>query len=355
VTDIGRSSETVTHRRFTPRGELGEQDGPVSAAPTLSDLVTQWRVDWGVVVVALLLVLGYLRARRRLSAERVRWPVRRDVALGLGVLALVWTGCGFLQARATQLMWVFTVQQLLLLLVVPIIVLAAQPVALLRSTAGRRSVVIRALDSRPLRVLGSPLVGPLLVPVLCFLLFFGGLGEAAVTSPEAGTAVRLLMFAAGLLLALPLVDAGDDRSSLAVGLALGVGIVELIIDAFPGIVLRFQTHLTIPHFGLDRPLWAGGWLDDQHTAGSILWVVAEILDLPFLVLAATRWWRADAREAARIDAVLDASETAAAQEAGPREPGRPWFLDDPRLQDRYRAEAPRTQEGDPRSRPKLQR
>jgi len=129
-----------------------------------------------------------------------------------------------------------------------------------------------------------------------------------VSSTWAGGAVHLLLLAAGILIAIPLVDSNDNRTSLAVGLSLGVGFVELILDAFPGIALRFQTHMTLAHFAIGRPTFASDSIDDQHTAGAILWVVAEILDLPFLILAATRWIKADAREAAVLDAELDARQ-----------------------------------------------
>jgi putative membrane protein len=106
-------------------------------------------------------------------------------------------------------------------------------------------------------------------------------------------------------------------------------------------------------FGVGRPAWAGSALDDQHTAGGIMWAVAEVLDLPFLVLAATRWLRADAAEARRVDAELDAadaakavvtdippgvSDTALSSVTSNRAPAgaRPWWLDDPELRDRYR-------------------
>ena len=93
-----------------------------------------------------------------------------------------------------------------------------------------------------------------------------------------------------------------------------------MVDAIPGIVLSFQTHLTLTQFGVNHPAWAPAALDDQHTAGGILWAVAEVLDLPFLVLAATRWMRADAVEARRIDAELDAESPAAAASTPPQRP-----------------------------------
>ena len=359
----------------------------VAGGVSVVGLISDWRPDWLVLALALAVGVGCLRARRRLAgaaagprppggsapATGAGWPVRRDLYLTLGLVAMVWTSSGFPNARAEQLMWVWTSQQLLLLLIVPIIVLAGQPVALLRAT-GSGTWLLRALRSRPLEMLGSPLVGPLLVPVICLLLFFGGLGQAALVHPWLGSLVAVALLLVGALIVLPLIDTDDDRSSLAVGLALAVGFVELILDAFPGIALRFSTHLRVPYFGVARPGWAGSWLDDQHSAGGILWVVAELLDLPFLILAATRWIRADAREAARIDAELDAKDATALRtppirpaatppagtrvavadparpadpggptdSAGPTDParaadpGRPWWLDDPRFSDRYR-------------------
>ena len=344
-------------------GPVTDVDSPL----VLADLFTQWRIDWVTLVVAVAVGVGYVRARLAARRRGVRWPVRRDLFVALGLLAAVWTSCGFLQARSDQLMWVWTTQQLLLLLVIPIIVLAGQPVSLVRQAGGSESNVIRVLGSGPVRAVGHPLVGPVLVPVIAALLFFGGVGALALQSQVGGWGLHLLLLGLGALIALPLVDQDDDRSSLAVGLALGVGLLELMVDAFPGIVLSFQTHLTLTQFGVNRPAWAPSALDDQHTAGGILWAVAEVLDLPFLVLAATRWMRADAVEARRIDAELDAEsssppassplassppvrpEEKTAVRAGideaPAKPthpdapamSRPWWLDDPELRDRYRS------------------
>jgi len=337
-----------------------DPDSPV----VLADLFTQWRIDWVTLAVAVAVGAGYLRARLVARRRGVRWPVRRDVFVALGLLAAVWTSCGFLQARSDQLMWVWTTQQLLLLLVIPIIVLAGQPVSLLRQAGGSQSRVIRVLKCAPVRAMGHPLVGPVLVPLIAALLFFGGLGALALQTQLGGWGLHLLLLGLGALIALPLVDQDDDRSSLAVGLALGVGLLELMVDAFPGIVLTFQTHLTLTQFGVNRPGWAPAALDDQHTAGGILWAVAEVLDLPFLVLAATRWMRADAVEARRIDAELDAAspsppagesapsvglagsaavpaaiDNVLAAPVHPDAPpmSRPWWLDDPELRDRYRS------------------
>lgn len=310
-----------------------------AAPPDAVDLVGQWRPDLITTAVVLLVTIGYVRNRTGCRALQLAWPIHRDVVFGVGVLATIWTTSGFPQARSDQLMWVWTAQQLLLLLIVPIVVLAAQPVSLMRSVRPG-SPIARAFDSPAVKLLGHPLVGPLLVPVLCAVLFFGGLGEVSLTSPEAGWLLHLLLLTVGALIALPLVDRDDNRSSMALGLALGVGMLELILDAVPGAVLRFQTHAVIPFFSVNRPDWAPSWLDDQHTAGNIAWIVAEVIDLPFLLLVATRWIKADAREAARIDAELDAA-SATTPVGADSATDRPWWLDDPQIRDRYRTGQPR--------------
>ncbi|CAB4915606.1 unannotated protein [freshwater metagenome] len=294
------------------------------------DLVTQWRPDWLVVAVLAGVVVLVVRARWRLHAAGQPWPPLRDAALGGGVLLGVWVSCGFPEARAQQLMWVWTLQWLLLLLVVPALLVAAQPVALARAAHGPRSAVVRVVRSRALRVAGHPAVGPLYVPLTAGALYFGGLGRLVVPHQHAGWVLHVALLALGALIALPLVDREDARTSLAVGAALAVGVVELLLDAVPGIVLRLETHLTIPWFGVGRP----GWLVDQQHAGALLWTVAECLDLPFLALTVLQWIRVEWVEARQVDAVLDRADR-----DDPDATTTPWWLSDPALRDRYRAPA----------------
>jgi putative copper resistance protein D len=306
----------------------------VSAPPTAADLLTQWRPDWLTLVVLAALTAGYVRARRRVGS----WPRHRDVLLGVGVALALWTSCGFPAARAAQLMWVWTAQQLVLLLVVPAVVLSAQPLALARAVGGDRAWPLRLLASRPARVLGHPALSLLYVPLFSGLLFFWGLGDWSLHSTPAGWLLHLLLLAVGAVIALPLVDAEDGRTSLAIGAAVALGAIELLVDALPGIVLRLETHLQMTAFATGRPAWAPDALADQQTAGAILWTVAELLDLPYLVLAILQWIRVERREAARIDAELDRAELARGRpdpEVAAPATSRPWWLDQPELRARY--------------------
>lgn len=264
---------------------------------------------------------------RRLARGAASWPVRRTATFLAGIALMWWTTCGALQVYGRTLFWVWTSQHLLLLLVVPVLIMAGQPLALARESGVR---VPR------LRVLTSPLFGPALVPLLSAVLFFGPLPGWAVGMPPVGWLLQLLVIGIGAVIALPLVETDDGRGSLAIGLSLAIGIVELLVDAVPGIVLRLQTSLSSTFFAHRvAHSWALAPLKDQQRAGAILWAVAEVLDLPFLLLIFRRWIRADAREAAEIDTVLDAERIA--RQSGPEQNAdEPWWLSDPRFRDRFR-------------------
>lgn len=306
--------------------------------------------DWQplALAAAVALALWYVRSVRAVRRSGRRWPAGRTAVFGTGVVLGVWATCGFPQAYAGSLFWMWTAQQLGLLLVVPLVVLAGAPVQLARAVSGERSLAHRLLRSRTMRTLANPLVGPALVPILSVVLFFGPVPGWSVGVAPVGWVEQLLVLAAGTLIVLPLVGVENSRSSLAVGLSMAIGSVELVIDLAPGLALRLHDSLSTSYFD-HRTLhpWSPGALHDQHIGGTVLWCVAALIDLPFLVLVFRQWMRADERDAADVDAVLEAERIARGveQRAGGRDPDAPepddrgprdvpWWLTDPAMRDR---------------------
>jgi cytochrome c oxidase assembly factor CtaG len=310
--------------------------------PGTAALLTQWTPQPIAIVVAALLTYGYVRGRRRLGGP---WPAGRTTLFALGVIVLVWASCGFPQVYAGSLYWVWTAQALALWLAVPILVLSGHPVQLARAVSGPDSRLERVLRSRFCRVVGNPLVGPALVPVLSAVLFFGPVPEWTIRSTAFGWALQFVLLVVGALMVAPLVGLDEEASSLAVGLSLAIGSFELVLDALPGVVLRLHNGLVTGWFDhRSQHSWTPSALHDQRIAGGVLWCVAEVIDLPFLVLVYRRWLRADARDAARIDAVLEAERAARRgleDEDGPHpdigaDRDAPWWLSDPGMQRRLR-------------------
>lgn len=296
-------------------------DGGVSAGlgvPVVADIATRWTVAPVALAVAAIAAGWYVGSVRRLqrSGGRAGWPLRRSVTFGLGIALLVWTTCGFTQVYSRALFWVWTSQQLVLLLIVPILLMAGQPIELARRTRGERALPVRLVQSRVGGLFANPLVGPVLIPALSFVLFFGPLPGWAIEYPVFGAILPVMIVGAGALIVLPLVSTDDTRGSMAVALALTIGVFELLLDAIPGIVLRLHTTIVTSYFDhRHEHSWSPTHLHDQQLGGAILWCVAELIDLPFLLLVYLRWLRADERDAAEIDTVLEAERIARGEPA----------------------------------------
>jgi putative membrane protein len=315
-------------------------------APSSSTLLTQW--SWQPIAIVGLLALGwwYWRSVRRVVGTGVSWPARRSLTFALGLVLGFWASCGFLEAYVDSMYWAWTTQVLALWLVIPGILLAGRPAQLALTTGGENGRVARFLRSKPARVLANPLVGPALVPLLSGVLFFGPLPAWAITTPVFGWLLQVVLIVLGGLMLLPLIGIDEGATTLAVALTLALGSFELVLDAIPGIVLRLHRGLVSSYFD-HRAMhpWSATHLHDQQTAGSILWVISEVIDLPFLLLMFRRWLRADARDAAAVDAVLEAEHAArTAIDGEPERPSAgtadvPWWLSDPAMQRRMRGQS----------------
>lgn len=332
-------------------------------APAPTGVVTQWTVQPLAIALVIVLAGAYAYGLRRIERP---WPRGRTVTFAIGLLLLLWTSSGFPQVYGNSAYWVWTSQTLVLWLLIPIIVLSGHPLQLARLCGGRDGRLDRVLRSKPVRVVSNPLVGPALVPLLSFAFFFGPVPGWSIASAPVGWVFQLVLLAVGAAMVLPLVGLDDDVSSLAVGLSLAVGSFELVIDALPGIVLRLHTTLATSWFDHATIYsWSKTPLSDQQLAGGILWCIAELIDLPFLFLVYRRWLRADARDAATVDAVLEAervarravsaSRASAASPSDGHETGGnpadavdgdepdtrldrdvPWWISDPAMQQRLR-------------------
>jgi putative membrane protein len=311
-------------------------------APSLGGVPVHWTVQPVALLTAAVLVACYVAGVRRLARSGRGWPAGRTLTFALGIAGYLWTTCGFLEVYHRALFWVWVIQTLLLFLVVPLVLLAGGPLHLARACWGVDGWPDRLLRTLPARMLANPLVGPALVPVLSGVLLFGPLPRWAIETSVAGWGLQLALVVVGALIALPLAGVDEARSSLAVGVSLAIGMLELVLDAFPGAVLRLHTTPATSYFEARASYpWTPSWLHDQQTGGSIVWVLAEIIDLPFLLLVFHRWLRVDARDAAEVDAVLEAERIARlgadAHDVdsghGPAEV--PWWLNDPAMRRRF--------------------
>ena len=244
------------------------------------------------------------------GVSRVRsWPLRDTAAflvLGVGSLVAV-------SLEAPVRFSVYAVELMALLLVVPFLMALGHPLRLaLAALPPAGAERLRAALAGPaVRLFTQPIVGPLLLAVLPFAVFFTALMPASLEHPIVLSLLHLVLLLIGVGVLVPLWESQSLDARIPYALALLIAFIELLADALPGIIVRLDTHvLAAGHFAGLHPL------RDQQIGGDLLWGLGEVIDLPFLILLLVQWVRTDAKDARLVDEALDA-RTAVATGASP--------------------------------------
>jgi cytochrome c oxidase assembly factor CtaG len=324
---------------------------------TVTRALTEWTLDpW---MLALIVVLGggYLAAARRVQG----WPAVRSVwfcGLGLGFLVIAtmsWVG-----VYQSVLMYPRAVQTVLLILVVPLFLALGRPVTLVTAVFPRVGARLEAvIRSFPARVLTFPAITTLTLVGVPMVMYFTSWYTAVYHSVALHELTYLILMTPGYVFFWTLLRVDPVPKEYLYVVSLWITAVEVIGDMFFGIaVIADQNLIGATYFhALARP-WGPTLATDQVIAGGVIWVLGDLVGLPFLAAQLFHLIREDESEAVRIDAELDAQE--AQLEASPRAAGRPeasqpgapaspvpadpgdgqqplWWQTDPRFAGRFKA------------------
>ena len=226
--------------------------------------------------------------------------------LGLGSFAVV--NLGFLGVWSTDLRWAFTTRIALMLFAVPGLLSLGRPIALARLVLVGSSLkrVDAVLRSWPVRLAGNAVFAPLFA-LAAFSVFLTPLAGSLRESPVAAGILTVAVPLMGLLMVLPIVENTTQHTSFFITVEFLLVFVELVVDAIPGILLRLNNHILD---GLGQasgvlPGWFPSAYHDQHLSGDFLWFIAEVADVPILIIMFVRWSRIDRSEAKVLDALTD--------------------------------------------------
>jgi cytochrome c oxidase assembly factor CtaG len=243
------------------------------------------------------------------------WWVAAFYLLGIGSFLVV--NFGFLGVFSHDLRWAFSTRTALLLFVSPALLALGRPVGLARATLGARGVarLDGFLASGVIKFLGNAVVEPF-VTVVIFAIFLTPLAGLLRLSPFGQAAITVLIPAIGLLLVLPLIEYSAKRTAFFVTVEFLLAFVALIIDAIPGIVIRLSGTVLdgLGTVAGVHPAWYPNPLRDQQLSGDLLWFIAELADVPVLIILFLRWSRVDRKEAKSYDDLSDEEMEALTQE-----------------------------------------
>jgi cytochrome c oxidase assembly factor CtaG len=301
---------------------------------TPATVVGSWTWDTVSAVLIVLAAAGYGWAyyRGRRSENAVRRS--RAVCFGIGVAVWIVATMSMVGVYANVLFWVRALQVLLLLMVIPFFLAIGQPVTVLLVGVGPegRAALERLLRSRLLRVLAHPATTSLAMLGTPWLFYLTPWYVAALQhqSVKVLTQVLFLMIGFGYFYARLQTDPVPRRYSQL--LSVLISVVETIGDGLLGIVLWLGPLVAADYYiGLHRA-WGPSLRVDQSIGAGVLWILGDVLGVPFL-LVLFRALSADERaHAAVVDAELDQVEDSDdAQDSA----STLWWLNDPQLRERF--------------------
>jgi cytochrome c oxidase assembly factor CtaG len=298
---------------------------------------TQWSADPWALGLVLLLGALYLAGVRRVRRAGAPWPAGRIVAFcGLGLGLAVIAAMSFVGAYAGVLFYARAVQTILLLLAVPLFLALGRPLTLaITALPGLGRRIEAVIGSRAAVVVTFPAVTTLVLVLTPFLVYFTPWYLAGLHSTPVRELTYLALIAPGFTFFWTLLRADPVPRQYPYLVSLWVTGAEVVADAILGLAVIADRNLIAGGYyhALARP-WGPGPHADQVIGGGVLWILGDIVGLPFLAAQLIQMIREDEADATRIDAELDARDEEA---AGSGEvPGRPWWESDPRFAGRFR-------------------
>jgi putative copper resistance protein D len=290
---------------------------------TATSFFTAWGIDPVPFIVTVWIAGLYLLGVWVLRNRGVHWPVGRTLAFVVGGMGsfYVATSSG-IGAYDTTLLSVHMVQHMLLGMVVPLFLALGAPVTLALRTlpAGPRARLLAVLHSRVAAVLSfAPLTLALYV-ISPWALYFSGWYEATLHSAYLHDLMHLHLVLVGSLFFWPLMGIDPLPGRIGYPARMLVVVLTLPFHAFLGITIMGQSSLLGGDWypNLHKTLtWLPDPLQDQHTAGGILWSSGDLIGLIFFGVLFVQWVRSSMKEAQREDRRLDRLERLQQSAAAP--------------------------------------
>jgi cytochrome c oxidase assembly factor CtaG len=284
--------------------------GPPALTPVRA--LTRWAIDpYALAVLAAtcgLYLLGVGRVRR--TGET--WPTGRIVAFCVGGAGLAFGATSsFLSAYWPVLFYVRAVQTVILLLGVPLFVMLGRPVSLAIAGAPRFGQRIQAIVAgRVARVATFPAITAFVLVLTPFVLYFSPWYAAGFHSLVVRELTYLALVLPGLFFFWTLLRVDPVPKEYPYLVALWVTAAEVVGDAALGLsVIADHTLIAGAYYhALARP-WGPSLASDQVIGGGALWVLGDVIGLPFLAAVLIAMIREDESQARVIDAELDAEES----------------------------------------------
>ena len=256
----------------------------------LAELVGWWRIDLLFAPAAVLAMLCYLAAVRRVRRAGGVWPAARLTAWVLGcVTVLVATSSG-IGAYATAVFSMHLLAHALLSTVAPLLLVLGHPLTLVRAAASPTLAArIDALvDATPWRLLHRPALAWLAAAVAVFGVYATGLFDAVVREHWSHPAMDALALVSGLILFRAVLGRRDPEPPAFVRLGLLFSVM-MLHAAFAIWVLAQPEPLAGPFYSAVAMPYLPDLLADQRRGAVVAWMVSDLTMVVAASVVARSW------------------------------------------------------------------
>ncbi len=288
-------------------------------ALTLSGAFTRWTLDPWALSLVIVLGAGYLVAVRRVRQDGAGWPAARAIwFIGLGLGPLVLATMSWIGVYQSVLFYARAAQTVLLVLVVPLFLALGRPITLIiRAFPRPGSKLQQVIGSVAAKVLTFPAVTTFALVVVPFVLYFSAWYTAAFHSTAVRELTYLALMVPGFAFFWTLLRVDPVPKAYSYAVSMWITGAEVIGDAILGLAIIADNGVigAAWYHAVARP-WGPTLKTDQVIGGGVLWVLGDVVGLPFLAAQLIQMMREDESEAAKVDAELDARDAElSAQEA----------------------------------------
>jgi cytochrome c oxidase assembly factor CtaG len=260
---------------------------------------------------------GYAVGMARTRRDGHEWPVGRAIVYYIGLLFFVLVTMSFIGTYELTLFWTRAVQNVTLLMIVPLLLACGMPVTLLIHTTGRfGDRVFRVIRSRPAQVLTFPGIVSLILLTTPYLLYFTGWYELTLRHAFFNESLHVELMAVGFLYFWSRLRVDPVPREYPHLVSVWITFVEAIADGGLGLLLWLGRDTVAGQYYASLNLhWAPDLRWDQAFGGGAIWFIGDLSGVPFIGALWGRLMKEDRDEAERYEREFDLADAAEALEA----------------------------------------
>ena len=283
---------------------------------TFETFLTVTKVDILWLVIALAAMGAYLLGVRVLKLRGDSWPIARTISWLAGMLLLIYTTSGALNAYQEYLFSVHMIAHMSLTMAIPVLLVPGAPVTLLMravhkrtdESRGVREWVLWAVHTKAAMFIAHPAFAAVNFAASLVIFYFTPIFDWA-TREHIGHQWMIIHFLiTGYLFVQSLI--GIDPGPARVGYPFRIITLILVMafHAFFGLALMTGSGLLLPDwFGAMGRTWGLPPLEDQQNGGAIAWAIGELPTIALAIIVSWQWFKSDRRDSVRLDRASDRS------------------------------------------------